>query len=421
MRSRASLVIAAAALASFLLGVILGNWRLVVLPIPLVVLLALSTLLLPPQPRLVVTREVEPAEALEGGRAKVTLGLRNEGDALDLLEVFDDLPREMRLVGGSNHAIFSLDPESEAVVEYEVEAPRSGDYVLGPLTVRSRDALGFHVEEVVINLTTRFFVGPRTEPLKGVDLRPRRTRPWFGNIPSRRRGLGMDFINIREYQPSDDMRRINWKASARVDGLLTNEFEGERTSDVVIVLDAREVSALGPPATSLLDHSIRATASLAAKMLANRNRVGLIIQREVLDWVYPAFGRKQYHRIVHRLVGVRPAGTWPLEYVAGVLTRFFPPQSQIVIVSPLTDRRATEGIMEVVARGFEVAVVSPSPLGLHAPAAPDDPLLGIGLRILELERSNVLAELRSFATVVDWDPLDPLASPLKAVRPRPRR
>ncbi len=421
MRGRASLVVAGAALASVLLGVTLGNWRLVVLPVPLVVLLALSTLLLPPQPRLVVTREVEPAETLEGGRAKVALALRNEGDALDLLEVFDDLPRELRLVGGSNHAILGLDTGSEAVVEYEIEAPRSGDYVLGPLTVRSRDALGLQVEEVAYDLRTRFFVGPRPEPLKGVDLRPRHTRPWFGNVPSRRRGLGTDFMNIREYQPSDEMRRINWKASARVDGLLTNEFEGERSSDVVIVLDAREVSALGPPATSLLDHSIRATASLAAKMLANRNRVGLIIQRDVLDWVYPAFGRKQYHRIVHRLVGVRPAGTWPLEYVAGVLTRFFPPQSQIILISPLMDRRATEGITEVVARGFEVAVVSPSPLGLHAPAAADDPLLGIGLRILELERSNVLAELRSFATVVDWDPLDPLASPLKAVRPRPRR
>ncbi len=421
MRDRASLVVAGAALASVLLGVTLGNWRLVVFPIPLVVLLALSTLLLPPQPRLVVTREVEPAEALEGGRAKVALALRNEGDALDLLEVFDDLPRELRLVGGSNHAILGLDTESEAVVEYEIEAPRSGDYVLGPVTVRSRDALGLHVEEVVVDLRTRLFVGPRTEPLRGVDLRPRRTRPWLGNVPSRRRGLGTDFMNIREYQPSDDMRRINWKASARVDRLLTNEFEGERSSDVVIVLDAREVSALGPPATSLLDHSIRATASLAAKMLASRNRVGLIIQREVLDWVYPAFGRKQYHRIVHRLVGIRPAGTWPLEYVAGVLTRFFPRQSQIILISPLMDRRATEGITEVVARGFEVAVVSPSPLGLHAPAAADDPLLGIGLRILELERSNVLAELRSFATVVDWDPLDPLASPLKAVRPRPRR
>lgn len=421
MRGRSSLVFAVASLASFVLGVILGNWRLVVLPIPLVVLLAISTLLLPPQPRLVVTREVEPEEALEGGRAKVTLGLRNEGDALDLLEVFDDLPRELRLMGGSNHAILGLEPESEAVVEYEVEAPRSGDYILGPLTVRSRDALGLQVEEVVVDLRTRFFVGPRTELLRGVDIRPRRTRPWFGNVPSRRRGLGTDFMNIREYQPSDDMRRINWKASARVDGLLTNEFEGERSSDVVIVLDAREVSALGPPATSLLDHSIRATASLAAKMLANRNRVGLIIQRDVLDWVYPASGRRQYHRIVHRLVGVRPAGTWPLEYVAGVLTRFFRPQSQIILISPLMDRRATEGIMEVVARGFEVAVVSPSPLGLHAPAATDDPLLSIGLRILELERSNVLAELRSFATVVDWDPRDPLASPLKAVRPRPRR
>src|SRR5439155_1167202 len=79
----------------------------------------------------------------------------------------------------------------------------------------------------------RLVVAPAMEDLRRTKLQPRRTRPWYGQVASRQIGAGTDFWGVREYTAGDEVRRINWKASARLDRLFTNEYEGERSGDVV--------------------------------------------------------------------------------------------------------------------------------------------------------------------------------------------
>src|SRR5437899_1022835 len=132
-------------------------------------------------------------------------------------------------------------------------------------------------------------VAPAMEDLRRARLGPRRTRPWFGQVPSRQIGAGTDFWGVREYVAGDEVRRINWKASARLDRLFTNEYEGERSGDVVIVVDARRESFVGTETDNPIEHGVRAALGIAEHVLASKNRVGLIVQREVIDWVPPAF------------------------------------------------------------------------------------------------------------------------------------
>lgn len=420
MRTTFANALVAIALTALLAGLAVRSWPLVLLSIPPLVFLALGSLDPPPRPALTVSRTVSRDRLAVGMEATVALHLTNEGAAIALLECLDTLPPELVVVRGSNHTILSLAAGESVGLSYTVRPSLKGEFTLGPFRVRALDPLGLGVEDLVVPTTSSMIVAPGIESLGRATLGPRRTRPWFGHVPSRHIGAGSEFWGIREYVSGDDVRRINWKASARFDGLYSNEYQGERSGDVVILLDARAESAIGTPTANAVEIGVRAALGVAEHVLESKNRVGLIVQRDVLDWVPPAFGRKQLYRILDHLIHVRAGGEWPFSFVAWVLTRYFPRDALVVLISPLTDRLALESVMNLAARGYDVTVLSPSPLeierSLFGPSAQRE----TAYRILKMERENLVAQLRRVAQVVDWDPQTPLALPLRRMRTWPR-
>ncbi|HEX9341831.1 MAG TPA: DUF58 domain-containing protein [Thermoplasmata archaeon] len=420
MRTSLASGLAAASLAFLLVGLAARSWQVVLLSLPPVLFLALGSLFPPPTPRVVAVRSLSRDRVQAGSDARVDLVVRNEGPALDLVEILDVLPPELAVVRGTNHAVIALERGGVVPLSYEVRSAVKGDFHLGPVRVRSLDPLALGAEDAVVPLDSRLVVAPAMEDLRRARLQPRRTRPWFGQVPSRRIGVGTDFWGIREYVPGDDVRRINWKASARFDRLFSNEYEGERSGDVVIVVDARRESFIGTEEDNPIEHAVRAALAIAEHVLASKNRVGLIVQRDVLDWVPPAFGRKQLYRILDHLTHVRPGGEWPFAHVAWVLSRFFPRNCLVVIISPLQDRSALSAIIALAARGTDVAIVSPSPLAIEWRLGDKRSELATAHRILTMERANLIAQLGRIAQVVDWDPTTPLALALRRMGTRPR-
>jgi uncharacterized protein (DUF58 family) len=409
MRTSLSSGLAASALGLLLAGLALRNWSVVLLALSPIIVLALGSLAAPPRPEVVAVRSLSRERIAAGQEVDVELRIRNVGPPLDLVEVADLLPREVALVRGTNHAIVSLEPGGTLHLAYTLRSEVKGDFVLGPVRARSFDPLALGAEDALSDVTSRIIVAPVMEDLRRVTIRPRKPRPWFGQVPSRRIGASTEFFGVREYVPGDEVRRINWKASARLERLYTNEYEGERSGDVVIVVDARRESFVGTDADNPIEHGVRAALGIAERVLASKNRAGLIVQREVLDVVPLAFGRKQLYRILDHLIHVRPGGDWPFTHVGHMLSRFFPRDCLVVLITPLIDRGAPVAVMSLVARGYDVAVVSPSALEIERrlrPRAGEDPT---AYRILAMERGNRIAQLRRIARVVDWDPATPLA------------
>lgn len=420
MRTPLAGALFAVAMAALLGGLALRSWPLVLLSLPPLVFLALGSLDAPPRPRLVAMRALNRDRLSVGSEAEVRLRLTNEGPALGLLEVVDPLPPELVVTRGTNHTILSLARDETVELVYEVRPTLKGDYAIGPLRARSLDPLGLGAEDAVVAETSSLSVAPAMESLARAKLGPRRTRPWFGHVPSRHIGVGSEFWGVREYVPGDDVRRINWKASARFDALFSNEYQGERSGDVVIILDARRESAIGTPTVNAVEIGVRAALGVAEHVLASKNRVGLIVQRDVLDWVPPAFGRKQLYRILDHLIHVRAGGEWPLSFVTWVLTRYFPRDALVVLISPLTDRMSLDAVMTLAAHGYDVSILSPSPLEIERRLVAPTVEAETAYRILLMERENLVAQLRRVAQVVDWDPATPLALPLRRMGMWPR-
>ena len=420
MRTPLSSGLAAASLVLLVAGLALRSWQVVLLALPPIMVLSLGSLFPPAKPRLSAVRTLSRERAEVGRDVEVRLVVRNDGPTLDLIEIVDVLPREFVIISGSNHAVVSLERGDAIPLSYTVRPLVKGDFRIGPVRVRSLDPLALGAEDEVLPIDARLVVAPTMEDLRRTKLQPRRTRPWFGQVPSRQIGAGTEFWGVREYAAGDEVRRINWKASARLDRLFTNEYEGERSGDVVIVVDARRESFVGTETDNPIEHGVRAALGIAEHVLASKNRVGLIVQREVIDWVPPAFGRKQLYRILDHLTQVRPGGEWPFAYIAWVLSRFFPRDCLIVVVSPLEDRTALTAVIDLEARGYDVAIVSPSPIAIEWRLGQQRPEDKTAYQILRIERDNLISQLRRVAQVVDWDPATPLALALRRIGRWPR-
>ncbi|MCW4027382.1 MAG: DUF58 domain-containing protein, partial [Candidatus Bathyarchaeota archaeon] len=400
-----------------LTALLLRNWKILAMTIPLMTFLALSNLLISRGQNIAVKRTLESELVNEEGELRVRLLVENKGSRLDSLELYDQIPRDTRVVSGSNRMILKLKANEKKELEYTLRCEKIGDYVIGPVLARSSDFMDTYEEDSSHPVYSYFSVIPYLEEIKRVKISPKRTRLWLGNILSRRIGLGNEFYSLGEYHSGDDMRRINWKASSRYDKLFVNDFEAEKSGDVIIMLDARQdgfKSASSPK--NILYYEIKAALSIAARTLQERNRVGLVVQRDVVDWLYLGSGRTHFYKILHTLLSTKPSGTLPFEFTAWVVKKCFPPQTQIIMISPLADRSLVDYVVQLRAFGYDVLVISPSTMEIEKRLVPKDAFSETASRILRLDRNNNISELRQFASVVDWNVEEPLVQTLRSVR-----
>jgi uncharacterized protein (DUF58 family) len=391
------------------------DWRPAILILPIASLFFISNnLFSSPEIAVKAQREVTPTRIAIGETSRITLEIFNEGkERISFLEVYDKLPAEVNVVENANHLILYLDPGEKVTVSYEILCPRRGRYYIGPLHLRSKDPLSFRFAENTLAPPAELYVLPDIERLKPTDLGVRQTGPWPGIFHSRRSGIGSEFYGLRHYVPGDELKRIHWKASARMAELITIENVSERSTDIVIVLDTGKGSNLGTPPRTTLEYGVSAAGSLASLLLTLGNRVGLITHGKNRAWLSRDFGKRHLQRVLNQLAAAEPGEAYmPIGYFGEPL--FLGPKAQIILISPLLDQKVPNAVRDLAVKGYSTIVISPSFTGLVDHQT--DEATETAYRILALERRNLMMELRRYATVIDWNPNLPLRTVLKEVR-----
>jgi len=129
---------------------------------------------------------------------------------------------------------------------------------------------------------------------------------YAGRIPSLRRGAGHDLFSMRDYQPQDDLRHIDWKATARSRRLTVREFTSEDERRITIVLDTRLQHAA---TVERFERGVVQAASLIKHFIDERTEVRLVLGDEVGPF---GSGTEQLYRCLRRLALVSPfAGDEP--------------------------------------------------------------------------------------------------------------
>ena len=269
------------------------------------------------------------------------------------------LPEGVTCLGDGGRIAFRLEAGERRCLDYELVCERWGAYRIGLVDVRIRSAFGLLSSTTQVDARLPLRVYPGRERLRRV-VQAHDTTPFSGSQVSRAKGEGIEFADIRPFEPGDRVRRVNWRASARRERMYVNESHPERASDVILFLDSF-AEARGP-SEGTIDQAVRAASSLADAYLERRNRVGLVSFGGILRWLPPAMGMRQQYRIVDALIETELARSYSSRSVDVIPRRVLPPQALVIALTPLLDQRTIGALLDLRARGFDLAVVDVSPI-----------------------------------------------------------
>lgn len=326
-------------------------------PFALVLVVAVAAA---PRPRLRVGLAIAETRTLEGSTVAAHLDVEADpSTGAEWVEVELLLPEGVVAVGGPGGTAFRLGAGERRRFDFGLVCERWGAYRLGSVDVRVRSAFGLlsHLERVEGQLALRAY--PRRERLQRV-VGAHETTPFAGSQVSRAKGEGIEFADIRPFEPGDRVRRVNWRASARRGRMYVSESHPERASDVILFLDSfAEARGAGE---GTIDQAVRAASSLADAYLERRNRVGLVGFGGALRWLHPSTGLRQQYRIVDALIETELVRSFARTHVDVIPRQVLPPQALVIALTPLLDQRTIGALLDLRARGFDLVVIDVSPV-----------------------------------------------------------
>lgn len=146
--------------------------------------------------------------------------------------------------------------------------------------------------------------------VKGIAIRTRGLVDTLlsGEYRSVFRGRGMEFDEVRAYEPGDDFRSIDWNVSARLGAPYVKTYTEEREVTLFLVVDRSGSTAVGDP-VSKADRAVEVGAVLALAAAREHDRVGALVFTDRVEHVVPpAKGRRHALRVIRDLLAFRPSG-----------------------------------------------------------------------------------------------------------------
>lgn len=362
-------------------------------------------------PELEVGVSIDRDRVSEGDTVTLSITLRS-ANGLGQVEIEPLVPTELEPLRGSRILAFRLAPGERRTLAYAVRCRRWGGYVLGDLAVRATDSSGLLVWDARHAWRLPLRVYPAREALRAAP-RPMETQAFSGNQVARAAGDGVEFADVRDFQPGDRVRHVNWRLSDRRGRLAVNEQHPERNADVVLFLDSFD--ELARQGVSTLDLAVRGAASLAEHYLRQRDRVGLISFGGGLRWLVPGMGLRQRYLIAEALIDTHVVLSFAWKGIGVIPPRTLPPKAMVVALTPLLDDRSVRALLDLRGRGFDLVVVEISPLSFVSPGA--HRVDELAFRLWVLQRDVLRLQFQSMGVpVAAWRPGEPLQKVLEEVR-----
>jgi uncharacterized protein (DUF58 family) len=183
----------------------------------------------------------------------------------------------------------SLNSWEEKLIEYKLRPVQRGEYLFHDLNIFIKSPLKLVVRRKKIRAATIVKVLPSFLMLRKFELQAYASNlAESGNKRMRKIGHSLEFEQIKDYVLGDDIRSINWKASARKGQLMVNKFADERSQHIYCIIDKSRVMKMPFEGMTLLDYAINASLTLLHVALIKQDRAGLISFSDQIDNFLPA-------------------------------------------------------------------------------------------------------------------------------------
>lgn len=249
----------------------------------------------------------------------------------------------------NRHAV-DLPPGESRRLDTALRPARRGDLRADRVTVRTVGPLGLAGRQASFDVPGTVRVLPEFASRRHLPSRLARLREMDGRASVQVRGAGTEFDSLREYVIGDDVRSIDWRASARRADVVVRTWRPERDRRVLIVLDTSRTSAARTADEPRLDSSIEAALLLAALASRAGDRVELLaFDRTVRARVAGMSGTRLMPAVADALAGVEPSlveADWP--GIAAQVRDRLSQRALVVLLSALEPAAVEQGLLGVV-------------------------------------------------------------------------
>ncbi|MBP3952674.1 DUF58 domain-containing protein [Bacillus sp. YZJH907-2] len=260
---------------------------------------SLVDLMLSPNKRQIHFQRTIPEEMERNLTYHVEISVVNESSHRFHFRVVDGLPqsflRPFPLIGQVNE-------QMQTVLLYETKAPVRGSYIVDKLHVRYRSVLGLWEKQTTVSLETKVKVIPDLTETKQYLENAQQFLKYEGvNIRRQKKGMG-EFSKIRNYVVGDDPRMINWRQTAKLQEVMTNEYEPEHGKYITILIDCGRMMGAELKKGNRLERALEAALTVAAASLQKGDHVSVIaFSNKVKVYVPPAKGMAHLQTILHAI------------------------------------------------------------------------------------------------------------------------
>jgi uncharacterized protein (DUF58 family) len=281
--------------------------------------------------------------------------------------------------------MFSLSWYERVTRRYTIQCMNRGIYTFGPITIHSSDAFGFLGRDLELSNEQHLLVYPLVVPLHSFNLPARHP---FGERRAPRRLLEdpSRVIGLRDYVYGDNLRRIDWKATARTMQLQSKIYESTTTYTMTIFLNASllmdgyygihpELQEMAICVAASVTHwalnegyavGLYSNTAIqlpdeqpAAEALNDEQRSTVVAQQIARRRVHlsPSSSNEQYRRIMETLARLQTYGHTPLEEILFAERNHLPTGSTVVIITSSINERLTEQLVHLRRNGYAVAIL----------------------------------------------------------------
>jgi len=285
---------------------------------------------------LTIERDLPSSLAL-GVKQNLVLQVNNTHNYMKSLAIFDHYPAEVQAEGLPIQ--LTIGGQQRVPVTYRVHSTERGELVFPKIQLHLQSPWQLFKRNIFLptkSITQSYpnFAAVAHYALMATDHRLSQ----MGIIKKRRRGEGQDFHQLRDYRIGDSLRQIDWKATSRMQKVISREYQDERDQELIFLLDCGHRMLAKDDELSHFDHTLNAVLLLSHVALKQGDSVGFNTFGGEHRWLMPRKGLHYLPTVLNQLYDLQPHTVSPDYYQAATdLLIRHKKRALIILVTNLRD------------------------------------------------------------------------------------
>lgn len=235
-------------------------------------------------------QRIVPDKLSNGDKNEIKINIESNYSIKIFARVIDELPSQLQIRDQQFNLAFSEFEKKQ--IRYHVKPLKRGDYQFGSVNVFCRSRIGLVERKFKFDKDYTAMVYPSFIQMKKYELLAITFKLQDEGIKKIRRiGQNKEFEQIKDYVFGDDIRTINWKATARVNKLMVNTYQDEKSQQVYSIINKGRVMKMPFEGMTLLDYAINSSLAISNIALKKYDKPGLITFQHKIATVLPASKR----------------------------------------------------------------------------------------------------------------------------------